>query len=263
MPLIAQLSDIHFGTEDREALDAAAACLAETQPDMMVVCGDVTQRGRRREFAAAAEWLSQFDVPKLVVPGNHDPPLLNLAARASAPFARFDRYFADVKDCAAAAGVVAVGLNTARGWQVRRNWAEGSVDLEDLDAAIARAGAADAGLRILACHHPFRSLPDAPLRTRTRRGGRACKRVADSPVDLLLTGHVHTPSSVPRLYPSGGYLAVAAGTLSTRLRAAPPSFNLIRASRDEVRIEACLIEAGRVRKEQLARYTPGAETITR
>ncbi|HAQ76798.1 MAG TPA: hypothetical protein DCR96_09935, partial [Hyphomonas sp.] len=132
-----------------------------------------------------------------------------------------------------------VGLNTARGWQARRNWAEGSVNLDDLDEAIVRAGKSRAEVKLIACHHPFHSLPGAPLRTRTRRGRRASDMVAASHVQMVLTGHVHTPSVVVRQRANGCYLAVSSGTLSVRLRAEPPSFNLIRLEEGELRIDRC------------------------
>lgn len=239
MPLIAQISDIHFGAEDEAAIEAAGSCIRQAGADMLVVCGDLTQRGRTREFDAAAAWLDGFDMPKLIVPGNHDTPMFNLAARAADPFGRFARRFGPYSDVAEAGGIVAVGLNTARGWQVRRNWAEGAVNLEELDGAIIRAATADADMRLIACHHPLQSLPGAPLRTRTRRGRRASDKLAASAVQILLTGHVHTPAVAVRQRANGRFLAVSSGTLSTRLRAEPPSFNLIRLEAGQIEVSRC------------------------
>jgi len=239
MTLIAQLSDIHFGAEDVDAIEKTEAFLKDINPDLLVVCGDLTQRGRNREFEAAAEWLAGFDFPKLVVPGNHDTPMLNLAVRTSDPFSRFTRHFGLRFQQARVDNLIAVGLNTARGWQMRRNWAEGSVNLDELDTAIVRAGQSDADVQVLVCHHPFHSNPDAPLRTRTRRGRRAGNKIAASDVQLVLSGHVHTPSAVLRKQENGAYLAVSSGTLSTRLRTEPPSFNLIRLEKSMLKIDRC------------------------
>jgi predicted phosphodiesterase len=51
-------------------------------------------------------------------------------------------------------------------------------------------------------------------------------------VDLIMTGHVHNPFAVP--LPFGDHLtyAVGAGTLSTRLRGVPASFNQITVEAD-------------------------------
>jgi 3',5'-cyclic AMP phosphodiesterase CpdA len=39
-----------------------------------VVSGDITQKGLRGEFAAAAAWLERLPKPQITCPGNHDVP---------------------------------------------------------------------------------------------------------------------------------------------------------------------------------------------
>lgn len=248
---IAQLADLHFGAEDADALAAATERLEAVSPQAIIVCGDVTQRGKRSEFAAAQAWLERFDAPKLVVPGNHDTPLLNLYVRATDPFARFERYFAGNGVPIELGPWCAAGLNSARGWQARRNWAEGSINLDQLQAAI---GEETSRPRLLACHHPFLSPPDTPLRTATRRGRRASQVLARSHVELLLTGHVHTPSAAVRTSPDGRYLAITAGTLSTRLRRAGPSLNFIDLGRETIEAHACHVGEGTPRTEPLGAW---------
>lgn len=232
---IVQLADLHFGAEDRRAMDAAVAQIADLQPDVIVVSGDMTQRGRHDEFDAARTWIEAFSRPTLIVPGNHDTPLLNLVSRASSPFQRHHGYFEDHALPQCLGGIRIDGLNTARGWQVRSNWAEGSVRLAHLEDILdQRAG--DGTIRMLACHHPFRSPRDAPLRTRTRRGAAASEILAASPISILLTGHVHTPHAELITEATGAYLAITAGTLSTRLRSAPAAFNSLDISGDAVTV---------------------------
>ena len=227
MARIIQLADIHFGTEDPAALKAFEAAFEAIDPHAMAVCGDLTQRGKRSEFKAAREWLDEFDVPKLVVAGNHDTPMLNLYERVVSPFERHDRYFQTHASPITVGTATLSGLNTSRGWQTRRNWAEGAVNLDDLEQAITDIDHVSTETGLLVCHHPFISPPDAPMRTSTRRGRRASRRLAHSPVNFLLTGHVHTPSVTQVGNSNAGYVAVSAGTLSTRLRTSPASFNLI------------------------------------
>ena len=222
---IAHFADLHFGREDKDALKAAADLLKEMDVHAIVVSGDLTQRGKREEFEAAQEWLSQFTAPLLCVPGNHDTPLLNIAARAADAFGRYDRYFSAHAGPLDIDGVSIRGLNTARGWQTRMNWAEGRVNLDDLDRAIDHSD--DDVLHIVACHHPFVSPTMAGLQTETKRGQEASRRIADSPVQILMTGHVHTPHAELIRDGAGGYIAITAGTLSTRLRAQPPAFNIL------------------------------------
>ncbi|MBY9068003.1 metallophosphoesterase [Hyphomonas sp. WL0036] len=224
---LAHLADLHFGRENRDALSAAAGIIRELDVDAIVVSGDLTQRGKREEFQAAQEWLSKFSAPVLSIPGNHDTPLLNLPARAADAFGRYERYFGGLTRPLQLDGVSIRGLNTSRGWQARMNWAEGSVNLDDLDAAIGPPDACEGEVRIVACHHPFQSPEKASLQTATRRGAEASARLAASPVQILLTGHVHTPHAELIREPQGRYIAITAGTLSTRLRAQPPAFNII------------------------------------
>jgi len=253
MTRIAQISDVHFGSEDRAAVEEAVRVVNGEGVDAVYVCGDLTQRGKHAEFDAAQDWLSAFDAPLIVVPGNHDTPLLNLADRVARPFARFfDRHGAHFRPLTSGA-LRSAGLNTARGWQARSNWAEGSVRLDDLQEAIADAD--HDGLSALVCHHPFLSPPDAPMRTVTRRGARASEMLEASGASVLLTGHVHAPSATLWRTERGGYLAISAGTLSTRLRAAPPSFNMLTVSEGGLAAEVTVFERGSFSREPLGAWS--------
>ena len=227
MSKIIQVADVHFGTENPRAIAAFKATVDALEADALAVCGDLTQRGKHEEFEAARDWLDTFEIPKLVVAGNHDTPLLNLYERVVSPFDRHDSYFDEFSAPVELDNAVLAGINTARGWQTRKNWAEGSVNLDDLDNAIGVGDGAAKKTAFLICHHPFLSPPDAPMRTSTRRGRRASRRLAESGFRYLLTGHVHVPSVTVVDHEEDAYIAVSAGTLSTRLRANPASFNLI------------------------------------
>lgn len=247
---IAQISDIHFGTQDDDALQRVAANLSVEEPDVIAVCGDLTQRGKHSEFDAAALWLEQFKGPKLVVAGNHDTPLLNAKERIAQPFARFEKRFGPSSNHVTVGDLDLFGLNTARGWQARRNWAEGVVDLDDLDAHLSQATQTS----VLVCHHPFQSPPNSPLETSTRRGLEAGRRVAASPLNLLLSGHVHAPTSAVWKHETGSYLALTAGTLSTRLRDKPPSYNMVTINPDQIMATAHSIQDGETNKYSLGAW---------
>jgi 3',5'-cyclic AMP phosphodiesterase CpdA len=74
--LLAHLSDLHIGRNQRTDERAQALCraLEERDVDHVVVSGDVTHRGRRRELARfRALFASLIEQGRLsVVPGNHD-----------------------------------------------------------------------------------------------------------------------------------------------------------------------------------------------
>ncbi len=221
-----QVADIHVGAADPEVLGAAAASIREQEADALVVCGDMTQRGKREEFKVAREWVDAFGMPTIVVPGNHDTPLLDMVARVTSPFNRHNDHFEEWHEEIETDRVRIAGLNTARGWQARRNWAEGSVNLTDL-AELTPKGDAESKVNILTCHHPFLAPQGIPMRIRTRRGVAASEWLARSHFSILLTGHVHTPHAERFGTLEEGYLAISAGTLSRRLRRSPPGYNIL------------------------------------
>jgi 3',5'-cyclic AMP phosphodiesterase CpdA len=240
MAKLIHLTDIHFGCEDVAAVEAATAFALALAPDLVVVTGDLTRNGKPAEFEAAARWLERLPKPLVVTPGNHDTPYLNLPLRALVPFNRYRRWIGPTEDCGCALAEVAVqAINSARGGQPRPDWSKGAINLADADAAARALAAGPPGaLRIVACHHPLIEAIGAPVTGGVHRGHLAAERLAAQGVDLIMTGHVHNPFAVP--LPFGDHLtyAVGAGTLSTRLRGVPASFNLITVEADEVQVEA-------------------------
>lgn len=229
------VADIHVGATSDALLEAARRSIIEQKGAALVVSGDLTQRGTREEFRGAREWVNTLQMNSIVVPGNHDTPLLHAGHRLFKPFGRYADYFGDLTRSLRVEDVHLFPLNTARGWQTRTNWAEGSVDLGDLDEMITEAGDHDT-LPVMICHHPFTPLHGAGLRTRTRRGDVASERLAKSRFEILLTGHVHTPHAEWIAKPQGRYLSISAGTLSLRLRKSPPGYNVIEVSKTEITV---------------------------
>lgn len=224
---IFQIADIHFGTEDPQALEKARKIISSEEADLLAISGDLTQNGRTEEFLAAADWLNTFSLPKIIVPGNHDTPMWNLVARTMRPFVRFNRYFSGQTRLHSFEGVTVRGINTARGLQIRRNWAEGSVNLDELKALITPLHTDQQHLGILIAHHPFLPPKHSTMRIRTSRGRRASTLLANSTTDILLCGHIHKPGADVWTHDNGRYVAITAGTLSTRIRTSPPGFNVI------------------------------------
>jgi 3',5'-cyclic AMP phosphodiesterase CpdA len=70
MRTIAHLSDLHFGRHDEKAAELLLASLAQERPDLTVITGDLTQRGRRCQFAAARAFIEKLPPPVIVIPGN-------------------------------------------------------------------------------------------------------------------------------------------------------------------------------------------------
>lgn len=221
------VSDVHFGCEDRAALDWFGAQVREEQPDAIVMTGDLTMRARHREFEAAAKWLREIGRPVTVEPGNHDLPYFNPWARFATPYKRYRALERMIERPLDMAGVAVVPLKTTARFQWRLNWAKGHVSMRALRETLALIEAVPpGGLVFVACHHP---LVDAGTRgaADTHRGAETLDALARAGAHAVLTGHVHDPFDVERRSGERTVRLIGAGTLSERVRARPPSFNEI------------------------------------
>lgn len=250
------ISDIHFGAEDDAALDAVASFARRIEPDALIVAGDITQSGRRREFEAARRWLDDLALETIVAPGNHDTPAYHVPARVLTPFDRYarfmGRYDAVGRVVELAAGKVRVSaINTARGVQGRLNWADGVIDLDDLNETLSRLGEGpETAWRILVCHHPLHEPSHSRISVDTRRGGQALQRCAAAHVDAILTGHIHDAFAHPLHSPRRQMVQMGSGTLSTRLRSTQPSFCLVTIDGENIRQEILTLDRDELRVER-------------
>ncbi len=240
MRLLAHLSDLHFGRLDRAVVAALEADLATRAPDLVIVSGDLTQRGRHHEFLEARAFLDRVARPALVVPGNHDVPAFNLASRFLRPYRRFTRHISDELFPLVVDGDVAVlGLNTARRAVRHWNWAFGSLNRTQLERAaqtLAGAVRAESGLRLVVTHHPLVSPPGHMGRPTLFHAERALGAFARAHVDVLLSGHLHrthaalavVPDPTPGAPARPMVLIQAGSATSTRLRGEGNGYNLVR-----------------------------------
>ena len=240
MKTLAHISDVHFGREDPALVDELLSSLADANPGVMVVSGDLTQRAKKKQFRAARAFLGQLpDVPRIVVPGNHDVSTTNLWVRATRPLDRYKRYItADLSpfhedDTLAIAGITTVRLmSTKDGRIIARQVAEACAQL---------SSASPEAVRIVVTHHPM-DLPAHDIKhALVTRASMAMKSFAKAGVDLFLSGHLHGGLSLPSAarYPIPGYSAIVAhaGTaISTRTRKDPNAWNLIHVDQDRIAI---------------------------
>jgi 3',5'-cyclic AMP phosphodiesterase CpdA len=239
MTRLLHLTDIHFGAENTLAA-AAAVQFAHDQPfDLLVLSGDVTQDGRPIEFEAAARWYAALPGPKIVTPGNHDMPQVH-PARLFDPFGRYEKRFGPAGSAwFDGPGLAARAFNTARGIQFRPNWSKGA-----LAPGQARAVAADLArqprdaLKVAICHHPLVEVPDGPMTGRVIGGPAGAELMAEAGVDLILSGHVHTPFAFPLPFADGRTYSVGAATLSLRERGTPAGLNVIEADAQCILVKA-------------------------
>jgi len=240
---IAHISDLHFGREVPEVVEAMVAELNAEKPDLVAVSGDLTQRAKVREFQAARAFFDRLPQPLLVVPGNHDVPAYPLTLRFAAPWRRWKRWVSsDLEPIVRGEGFCAVGVNSARRWGPYLDWSRGRISVEQLKRTEALFADCAKALHIVVAHHPF-MLTDASEHRRTiSRAHIALPRLLGANVDLLLGGHVHLAYSGV----VGGVVVAQTGTsLSSRLKGEPNSFNRIRASGDEIEIDNMVWEHAR------------------
>jgi 3',5'-cyclic AMP phosphodiesterase CpdA len=218
-------SDLHFGAEDRAALDWFAACVARERPDAVAITGDLTMRARHREFAACCDWILSLDVPVTVEVGNHDMPYFNLFERFTTPYRRVHRIERLVEQEIDLPGISLVSLKTTARAQARFNWSKGIVTGDALKKSVSAIRALPpAQLILVTAHHP---LVETGTRgtALTRGGNRALAALAGAGVHAVLTGHVHDPFDLVAKTANGPIRMIGAGTLSERTRSTPPSFN--------------------------------------
>lgn len=242
MTRLFHISDIHFGLEDRRALDWVAQCISREKPDAVAITGDLTMRARHREFSAACHWIKALDVPVTVEVGNHDLPYFNLIERFIDPYRRFRSIKGVLERELPIPGAKIVPLKTTARAQLRLNWSKGTVGKAALGQTLAAIDALPHGTRaIVACHHP---LVEAGTRGKalTRGGNHALAELARRNVLAVLSGHVHDAFDLIHPTANGPVRMIGAGTLSQRVRSTPPSFNELTLDGDNITVRVRNLE---------------------
>jgi 3',5'-cyclic AMP phosphodiesterase CpdA len=234
LTVVLHVSDPHFGTERAHVVEALERLEHELRPDLLVLSGDVTQRARSAEFAAAGAFLRRLNVERvLTIPGNHDIPLYNLAARATAPYAGFQRIFGpELEPEHTAPDCLVLTVKTTR----RYRHVDGEISAEQRERVAERLRAASpAQLRLVVLHQPV-AVPRSSEQKNVVHGHvEAVRAWADAGADVLLAGHIHLPFVLPlheARQLSRPVWAVNAGTaISSRVRHdAGNSVNVLRTS---------------------------------
>jgi 3',5'-cyclic AMP phosphodiesterase CpdA len=219
------ISDLHFGLEDRRALDWVVQAVREEAPDGVVITGDFTMRARPAEYAAAARWIAALNVPVRIDPGNHDLPYFNPIERLLDPYRRFRALEVGITRPLLLPGLAIVRLATTAAAQWRLNWSRGIAQTGVLGRALAEIDAIPLGTPVIVtCHHPLVEVGTSG-RALTKGGDLALTELARRGVLAVLSGHVHDAFDLVRETPAGSVRMIGAGTLSQRLRTTPPTFN--------------------------------------
>ncbi len=230
MKTLVHLSDIHFGRVIPAVAEALLADLAAEGPDLVVISGDLTQRARRGQYRMARDYLERIRFPKIIVPGNHDVPLYNVARRFLRPLTRYRRYITDDMAPFYQDDEIAVlGINTARSL----TFTKGRISRAQIELIRRRmCPIPDNVFKILVTHHPFLPPPQNQKLPLVGRARKVLEMVAACNLDLLLAGHFHMS------YAGGSHsayrtlarsvLVIQAGTAaSSRMRSEENAYNRI------------------------------------
>ncbi|WP_137921004.1 metallophosphoesterase [Hydrogenophaga sp. 2FB] len=239
MSTILQISDPHFGTEVPEVAQALVHLGQQLRPDLVVLSGDITQRARTAQFAAARAFMERFDAPRLVLPGNHDIPLFNLWGRLVRPYAGYRAAFGDeLEPVFVSPALMVLGVNTTRAHR-HKNGEVSAAQVARVAERLAQATAAQ--LRVVVVHQPIEVVRERDVHDRLRGHAAAQAAWAAAGADVVMGGHIHLPYVVPLPGLARPMWAVQAGTaVSSRVRPdAPNSVNLLRWDAAE---RACAVE---------------------
>lgn len=190
MAEILHISDLHFGPPFlRDRAEAVLTLAHEAPPDVVVVSGDLTQRAKREQFEAAAEFLDRFPAPVVVTPGNHDVPLFRVWERFLDPYRHYrDCIREELNSVTRREGMTLVALNSTRSFTL----SNGRLERDQLAFAAEAFAASPADhLRVVVTHHHLAPPPDFARDRVMPKARRALRSFQAQGVDLILAGHMH------------------------------------------------------------------------
>lgn len=233
MSVLLQISDPHFGTEQPQVVRALLELHRQERPGVVVLSGDITQRARRGQFAAAKAFTDQLEGSTLLaLPGNHDIPLYNLLGRLAMPYSGYSRHFGrDLQPQVQTPELLVLGVNTTR----RYRHVDGEVSRAQIASVAARlAQASPAQLRVVVTHQPVHVIRESDLHNLLHGHQAAIAAWSAAGADVIMGGHIHLPylRLLTEAFPTlpRRLWAVQAGTaVSSRVRGSVPnSVNLLR-----------------------------------
>lgn len=198
-----QVSDPHFGTERPEVVEGLLRLAHALVPDVVLFSGDITQRARRSQFSAARRFAGALlqrpagEPPAVLIaiPGNHDIPLFNLAARLLWPYAGFRAAFGPKLETQwNSPALQLTALNTTRRWRHQDGELSGA-QIERVARRLRKATPQQ--LRIVVAHHPLAVPRDSETKNLLRGHEAALLCWAEAGADLVLGGHIHLPGVLP------------------------------------------------------------------
>lgn len=236
MTTIAHISDLHFGREVPEVMQGLMANLAQVNPDLVIISGDLTQRAKIEEFEAAKVFLQQLPYPYFIVPGNHDLSATDIAERFFNPWEKWQQFVTpNLEPILHTDDYIVVGVNTARAAGFYFDWSRGQISEAQIEfVANTVRSIEEPKLRLVVAHHPFWLPQQAEYRDVVQNRDQAIDAFQRAGVDIILSGHIHMAYTQIL---NGVIISHAGTTFSNRtLETHPNSFNIIKGNREKLTI---------------------------
>ena len=187
MTVIAHISDLHISKSsfDEEILMEAINEINSLNPDMIILTGDITNKGYYKEFKQATRFLEMFEPPLFAVPGNHDAR--NLGYQTFEELIGERSWKLTVGDDFTVIGLDSTTPDDNRGdiGRPQHLWLE-----HQLDECVINEN-----FSIVVLHHHVISIPQTGReRNVLSDSGDILKTLTTHEVDLVLSGHKHVPN---------------------------------------------------------------------
>lgn len=222
--VIVQISDLHVGESDfvPSLLTRCVDEINELKPDIVIITGDLTGMGYRREYDTVLNYISPIKCKNLIVqPGNHDSRNVGYLHFEEI----FGNRFTDFKRdnlMIVAADSSEPDLDNGQIGREYYKWIKNEF-----------SGCPEGNFRIFAMHHHLIPVPGTGReRNIVNDAGDVLEVLVDSEVDLVLCGHKH----VPYIWRVEDLYILTAGTVSClRLRGKiEPNYNIIYLRENEI-----------------------------
>lgn len=195
---IAHLSDLHFGRHvSSDRVDALRTDLVNADPELVVITGDITDRGSSRQFHRALQFLQSLNIQFISVPGNREVSFDAFWEWAFPRLAllRYQSYFGPkdrIVHVSEEHKVVFFGVNSVHPLP---SW-PGTMGRKKRDWLRKQALDFQGYFKVLFLHHPVLPVPGSSSNWAHTfsDAGKVLKICSETGISLILQGHKHRSS---------------------------------------------------------------------